>query len=190
MNLSKSMIEKGTMSIVVTALFVIGVHTLACVWIYLGKRTSCSWLFHDGCASIYSGVKTIDVTNRKSVLVASYYFIVTTLTTVGYGDIAGVTEPEYIFQMIIEFLGIFLISILMGTINGIVEQEPTLQDIVDERIDDLEVWLLILDQSRDNYLPKNLYNSIKLFVEKSFTFDINMIRKNQKFYEQLKPKTR
>jgi len=64
--------------------------------------------------------------------VASYYFIVTTLTTVGYGDIVGVSQSEYIFQMIIEFLGIFLISILMGTINGIVEQEPTLQDIVDE----------------------------------------------------------
>ena len=41
----------------------------------------------------------------------------------------------------------------MGTINGIVEQEPTLQDIVDERIDDLEVWLHVLDQSRDSYLP-------------------------------------
>jgi hypothetical protein len=85
--------------------------------------------------------------------VASYYFIVTTLTTVGYGDIVGVSQSEYIFQMIIEFLGIFLISILMGTINGIVEQEPTLQDIVDERIDDLEVWLHVLDQSRDSYLP-------------------------------------
>ena len=84
---------------------------------------------------------------------ASYYFIVTTLTTVGYGDIVGVSQSEYIFQMIIEFLGIFLISILMGTINGIVEQEPTLQDIVDERIDDLEVWLHVLDQSRDSYLP-------------------------------------
>ena len=84
---------------------------------------------------------------------ASYYFIVTTLTTVGYGDIVGVSQSEYIFQMIIEFLGIFLISILMGTINGIVEQEPTLQDIVEERIDDLEVWLHVLDQSRNSYLP-------------------------------------
>jgi voltage-gated potassium channel len=85
--------------------------------------------------------------------VDSYYFIVTTLTTVGYGDIVGVSQSEYIFQMIIEFLGIFLISILMGTINGIVEQEPTLQDIVEERIDDLEVWLHVLDQSRNSYLP-------------------------------------
>ena len=91
------MIEKGTSTIVVLLLFVIGVHTLACIWIFLGFGSNCSWLIPKECAFVPSGVKTFDPSDRTSILVASYYFIVTTLTTVGYGDIVGVTQPEYIF---------------------------------------------------------------------------------------------
>ena len=91
LNFNKSIIEKGTTSIIVFVLLLTGIHTLACIWIYLGERSTCSWLFQNGCAFKPSGVKSIDSTDRSSVLVASYYFIVTTLTTVGYGDIVGVT---------------------------------------------------------------------------------------------------
>jgi hypothetical protein len=39
-----------------------------------------------------------------------------------------------------------------------------------------------LDKSRTKILPKNLYDSIKDFVERSFYFDFILIRQ-QEFYE-------
>lgn len=42
-----------------------------------------------------------------------------TLTTVGYGDIFGFTWQEYVFTMIVEFLGIAFFSFIMGSINSV-----------------------------------------------------------------------
>jgi hypothetical protein len=84
--------------------------------------------------------------------------------------------------MIIEFLGIALFSFLMGSINTLVVTDQKLQDIIDERIEDLDIWLRRLDKSRTKILPKNLYDSIKDFVERSFYFDFILIRQ-QEFYE-------
>ena len=65
----------------------------------------------------------LDLNDRYTVLITAIYWVITTLTTVGYGDYKGYQRNEYIFQMVIEFLGISLFSFLMGSINSIVESE-------------------------------------------------------------------
>ena len=54
------------------------------------------------------------------------YWVITTLTTVGYGDYKGYTVNEYAFQMVVEFLGIGTFSYFMGSINKLVVSEYTL----------------------------------------------------------------
>lgn len=43
----------------------------------------------------------------------------TTLATVGYGDVRGFTWQEYVFNMFVEFIGIAFFSFVMGSINNI-----------------------------------------------------------------------
>lgn len=131
-----------------------------------------------------------DKNSLTQVYIRASYFIITTLTTVGYGDFRGFTNNEYIFQMAVEFIGIGFFSFLMGSINNILIQESKLQDIIDEKIEDLDIWLRRLDKSRTNkHLPKGLYDNIKNYVEASFLLDFNLIH-SYEFYIQLKPKLR
>ena len=92
-------------------------------------------------------------------------------------------------MMILEFLGIFMFSIFMGTISDLLGHEPQLSDIIDERMEELDVWLRKLDKSRTGLLPRTTYEAIKDFVLKSFFHDFNLIR-GEEFFDQLKPRIR
>ena len=90
--------------------------------------------------------------------------MVTTLTTVGYGDIYGKTEQEYIYTMIVEFIGILVFSIIMSTVNTFLSAQGDI-DIVETKSDQVDVWLVKLDNSRmSKSLPKILYDKIKVYI--------------------------
>lgn len=98
------------------------IHILCCIWIYVGKITECSWINY--CAK--NSQIEFDYQDAYPIYVMSFYWVITTLTTVGYGDFKGYTPIEYIIQMIVEFLGIAVFSYLMGSINSMVGSECTL----------------------------------------------------------------
>ena len=93
MNLSKSNTEKAVMIFYYIFLMVIGMDVLACAWIYIGRKNECSWL-QGGCQE---GVTVLDLNDRYTVLITAIYWVITTLTTVGYGDYKGYQKNEYIF---------------------------------------------------------------------------------------------
>ena len=49
----------------------------------------------------------------------SFYFIVTTMTTVGYGDMPAKTSQEQIFCVILMLFGVFYFSMISGSISSI-----------------------------------------------------------------------
>jgi len=68
----------------------------------------------------------VDREDYLVMYVTSIYWVITTLCTVGYGDYKGYTTTEYLFQMIVEFLGIGTFSYFMGSINALVTSEKVL----------------------------------------------------------------
>lgn len=67
------------------------IHILGCIWIYVGNVIKCSWMEKYECSGGDSGMPV----NRKSdsdVYITSVYWVITTLTTVGYGDYKGYTS--------------------------------------------------------------------------------------------------
>jgi hypothetical protein len=67
------------------------------------------------------------------------------LSTVGYGDFKGTTTMEYLYTMGVEFVGIGFFSFIMGSINRIILTQGRDQDIIDDRLENIDVWLLKLD---------------------------------------------
>lgn len=77
--------------------------------------------------------------------------------------------------MIVEFLGIGVFSWLMGSINTLVSDENELQDIIDNRMEDVESWLKNMEKARTKNIGIVIYNSIKGFTELSFMNDFSNI---------------
>lgn len=155
-------------------------HMVACGWIYVGQREGWgTWL-------VNFDIKP----DGTTIYITSLYWVVTTLTTVGYGDIFGSTKEEYIYTMIVEFIGILVFSIIMGTVNTFLSAQGDI-DIVEAKKDQVDVWLVKLDNSRmSKSLPKILYDKIKHYIEESLTHDHKKLIDGYEFLIQLKPRLR
>jgi CRISPR/Cas system-associated protein Csx1 len=64
------------------------IHILACIWAYIGIKTEGSWVVGgpDEDSSKVSTKVVYDKTKPQEIYIVAVYFIITTLTTVGYGD--------------------------------------------------------------------------------------------------------
>ena len=69
-------------------------HVLVCFHIFIGNHYYPSWLF--------STLEKSNINNYLSIYITSFYFLITTLTTVGYGDIVCVSFPERIINVLLK----------------------------------------------------------------------------------------
>ena len=82
-------------------------HIICCLWIMVGKfeNNEDSWLPAD------SDIAPSDL------YLTSFYFTITTITTVGYGDISAATFAERIVAVFIMFVGVIVFSYASGSLT-------------------------------------------------------------------------
>ena len=85
----------------------------------------------------------------------SIYFTVTTITTVGYGDVSISTKMEKIFCILTMLIGVIAFSFASGSLASILQQ-------YDHSNAKHKEQLLILNKLFKDYkLPLSLYSSLK-----------------------------
>jgi len=57
--------------------------------------------------------------NFWSFYIAAVYWVITTFTSVGYGDISGYTLEERIFQIALMMIGIAFYGYMIGTFQNL-----------------------------------------------------------------------
>lgn len=73
----------------------------------------------------------------------------TTLATVGYGDVKGFTWQEYAFNMLVEFIGIAFFSFVMGSVSNIILLvDTTGSTSMSQKMKEIDMWLVRLDSAR------------------------------------------
>lgn len=120
------------------------------------------------------------------IYINAFYFILTTITTVGYGDISGSTTAEYLFSMAVEFIGLTFFSFLTGTISVMFSGDQSFESLINARMEELDLWLLRLENcNKEEKIPNKLYHSIKEFIQDAFVYDFNLIIEEFSFYNEL-----
>ena len=141
-------------------------HLLVCCHIFIGFHFYPSWLFLIR--------KNYSINNNVSIYIASLYFLITTLTTVGYGDVVCISFPERIFQLIELSLGVILYSYIVSKIGDYVKSESYATMIYNNNS-------AILEDIRISYpkMPFKLYNQILHHLQTNFQqqkiSDINIL---------------
>ena len=83
-------------------------HTLACIWIYIGSNEEGGW--QDNFLLEYQK------NDATVIYVNAFYFVATTASTIGYGDIHPKLQNEYFFIFFLEFVGICIFSTIASYI--------------------------------------------------------------------------
>lgn len=94
-------------------------HIISCMWMIYPQLVNSHLeddLFYQG--TWLEEFLTKDI-SKTSLYMTSFYWTITTITTVGYGDIYGIKTGEKVFSMFIMIIGIISFSFVSGTIASI-----------------------------------------------------------------------
>lgn len=119
-------------------------------------------------------------------MIISCYFSLTTLSTVGYGDLYPVSTNEMIVGIIVMLLGIVFFSHIMGSFIEIISNYDKRMGSVD-RGTELHNWMTLLTRFTNNKpLPKTLINQIDNHFAYYWANDrLNAISKDDEFLSAL-----
>ena len=93
-------------------------HFFACLWIWIGMY----YQYNEAAGWIQKAQKDDKILGMlfSDIYTASLYWIITSFTSVGYGDIFGDEPVENLFQMLVEMVGICFFGYMIGSIQGMI----------------------------------------------------------------------
>ena len=105
--------EKFFNSLINTSIIIFCFYSFISIHIFIGRHSYPNWIVRNGFQ---------DQSNFLLYL-TSFYYLITTMTTVGYGDIVVATFSETVFQIIVLSVGITVYSWIVSNIGTYVKNE-------------------------------------------------------------------
>ncbi|CAI2369324.1 unnamed protein product [Moneuplotes crassus] len=170
---------KKTIRFLIFLLFTM--HLLACIWIYIGQLSEENWI-----------EKSDDILENPgsnfALYIAANYWVMSTFTTVGYGDFSGLNNTEYLFNMLVQVLGIGFFGYTIDSISKMMGQIDSISEFQEQEEENQNIWLMKLGRSnKDKILSRHYYDQANSFFSNYWSMDYTTL-KNNEFYIQLKPR--
>ena len=125
-------------------------HLTACMHIFVASTAFPNWIIQKG----------LQTSPFFEVYLSSIYFLITTVTSVGYGDIIGSSFTEIIFQIFLLMIGIIAYSWLISSLSNYVQENNKQNEVFHQK-------LSLLNEIKLEHpkMPKELYDKIYLHLE-------------------------
>lgn len=128
------------------------IHWISCVW-YLSAFLA---KFPEDCWAVRAGIVGAGPVEQY---VRSLYWAITTMTTVGYGDITPVRKIEYIISMFVMLSGASLYAFMIGTIASLFSKIDSAKVSHCNRIEAVTQYL------HNRQVPRDLNSRIRNYYE-------------------------
>ena len=147
---SYSFFENWSHLIFNVCLFFLLLHLTTCLHIFISSTSYPNWII----------LNNLNFSSLPNIYLSSIYFILTTVTSVGYGDIIGNTFTEFCFQILILLFGLIAYSWLVSSISNYVKENSKQSEIFTKKISMLNEIKL-----EHPNMPNELYDKIYLHLE-------------------------
>ena len=145
-------------------------HLCACFWYFMAKIEDFSpdsWVVRLG---------YMDSSNLELYII-SFYWTLTTVTTVGYGDITAGTTIERIYNLFIMSFGVLLYSFAIGSLSSIVST-------LDQKSEEMNQKLQILSSIKKEFnLEQGIYDKVRKVIK----YDLSRNQKDKMVFLQELP---
>uniref|UniRef100_A0A8C1EBF5 Voltage-gated delayed rectifier potassium channel KCNH4 n=2 Tax=Cyprinus carpio TaxID=7962 RepID=A0A8C1EBF5_CYPCA len=149
------------------SMFALLAHWMACIWYIIGKKEvesnadtwDIGWLHELGkrLESPYDEV-SMEAVNRtlssgpslRSIYIAALYFTLSSLTSVGFGNVSANTDAEKIFSICTMLIGALMHALVFGNVTAIIQRMYSRWSSYHTRTKDLKDFI------RVHHLPQSL----------------------------------
>uniref|UniRef100_A0A3Q2XEE9 Voltage-gated delayed rectifier potassium channel KCNH4 n=1 Tax=Hippocampus comes TaxID=109280 RepID=A0A3Q2XEE9_HIPCM len=133
------------------SMFALLAHWMACVWYFIGRReieSPGSWDI--GWLHELAKRNTSVGPSMRSSYVTSLYFALSSLTSVGFGNVSANTDSEKIFSICTMLIGALMHAVVFGNVTAIIQRMYSRRSLYHTRTKDLKDFI------RVHRLPKAL----------------------------------
>ncbi|XP_062874575.1 potassium voltage-gated channel subfamily H member 4a [Trichomycterus rosablanca] len=142
------------------SVFALLAHWLACIWYVIGRKELASndpltwdigWLQELGkrLETPYTN-GTVGGPSMRSAYIASLYFTLSSLTSVGFGNVCANTDAEKIFSICTMLIGALMHAVVFGNVTAIIQRMYSRRSLYHTRMKDLKDFI------RVHHLPQQL----------------------------------
>ncbi|XP_060721922.1 potassium voltage-gated channel subfamily H member 8 [Tachysurus vachellii] len=145
------------------SMFALLAHWMACIWYIIGKKEMDSnvnttwdigWL-HELGKRLELPYTTVNGSansgpSLRSVYIASLYFTLSSLTSVGFGNVSANTDAEKIFSICTMLIGALMHAVVFGNVTAIIQRMYSRWSLYHSRTKDLKDFI------RVHHLPQSL----------------------------------
>ncbi|XP_039380988.1 potassium voltage-gated channel subfamily H member 8 isoform X1 [Mauremys reevesii] len=143
------------------SMFALLAHWMACIWYVIGKKEmeennpttwDVGWLHELGkrIESPYYGNNTLGGPSIRSAYIAALYFTLSSLTSVGFGNVSANTDAEKIFSICTMLIGALMHALVFGNVTAIIQRMYSRWSLYHTRTKDLKDFI------RVHHLPQQL----------------------------------
>uniref|UniRef100_A0A673BKS1 Voltage-gated delayed rectifier potassium channel KCNH4 n=1 Tax=Sphaeramia orbicularis TaxID=375764 RepID=A0A673BKS1_9TELE len=135
------------------SVFALLAHWMACVWYVIGRNEiessdpvtwDIGWLQELGKRLETPYINgTIGGPSMPSAYIASLYFTLSSLTSVGFGNVCANTDAEKIFSICIMLMGALMHAVVFGNVTAIIQRMYSRRSLYHTRMKDLKDFIRV-----------------------------------------------
>ncbi|XP_053269759.1 potassium voltage-gated channel subfamily H member 4 [Pleuronectes platessa] len=133
------------------SVFALLAHWMACIWYMIGRReieTSESWdigWLHELGKRLETPYvnSTVGGPTVRSSYIAALYFTLSSLTSVGFGNVCANTDAEKIFSICTMLIGALMHALVFGNVTAIIQRMYSRRSLYHTRMKDLKDFIRV-----------------------------------------------